>query len=149
MALRQIWSKLNCAALGGDRGSPRRSPREAATYHTPTGNPCSFPKDSGQEGGVQPSLRLIPFSLHPDQVAPPFLGPGPLLALPRSDPSWIHSPQPGYPCPHPSSPKDGLCLRWPLLDSEDHLNYLEFICPASIISPRYVPGIGCWGWVPP
>lgn len=149
MALRQIWSKLNCAALGGDRGSPRRSPREAATYHTPTGNPCSFPKDSGQGGR---GLALAP--VHPLSPAPRPGGPSSPRTWTPAGPSQVRSwldlqPTARVPMPpHPSFPKDGLCLRWPLLDSEGHLNYLEFICPASIISPFYVPGTGCWGWVP-
>ena len=138
--------------LCGPGRSPRQSQEEpAGGSHIPHshGQSLLLPQRLGSGGR---GLALAP--AHPLSPAPRPGGPSSPRTWTPAGPSQVRSwldlqPTARVPMPpHPSFPKDGLCLRWPLLDSEGHLNYLEFICPASIISPFYVPGTGCWGWVP-
>ena len=137
LALRQIWSKLNHAALRRDRGCPQRSPREASTSHTPTGilDPSQKTWVGREVSGC--SLLLIPAS-HPDQAIPPFPGPGlcwpfpgQVLAGSRAYRQGTHSPM--HPLLKMHSPLPQIAS--PQLRRSFNLNYLEFIWPARIIGP--------------
>lgn len=88
MTLRQIWSKLNFAALGGDGGRPKGSPQEALHPTLPRA-PQSFLETTHFASACSSRTQA--------RGTAPTPKPGCLLALPRLPPTGVSTPQASSP----------------------------------------------------